>query len=171
MNATLLIMLVIAVVLTFLAYKKDPHLPLEGIKAGGKLFWDILPAMVLAFISAGMIGHVLPRETMIRWLGEESGFRGMIIATLAGAFTPGGPFVQFPIVAALLKSGAGIGPLMAYISAWSLLGLNRFLVYEIPNLPDSATWEDLMYRVYVREAIEAGLKDSDEGRKRFGLPT
>jgi len=45
------------------------------------------------------------------------------------------------------------------------------------NLPDSATWEDLMYRIYVREAIEAGLKDSDQGktvgvaevRKRFGL--
>lgn len=45
------------------------------------------------------------------------------------------------------------------------------------NLPDSATWEDLMYRIYVREAIEAGLNDSDQGktvgvaevRKRFGL--
>ena len=46
------------------------------------------------------------------------------------------------------------------------------------NLPDSATWEDLMYRIYVREAIEACLKDSDQGRtvdvtevrKKFGLP-
>ena len=26
------------------------------------------------------------------------------------------------------------------------------------------TWEDVMYRIYVRQAIEAGLKDSDEGR-------
>ena len=47
----------------------------------------------------------------------------------------------------------------------------------LDNLPDKATWEDLMYRIYVREAIEAGVKDSDEGRtkdvrevrKRFGL--
>ena len=47
----------------------------------------------------------------------------------------------------------------------------------LDNLPDKATWEDLMYRIYVREAIEAGLKDSDKGRtmdvrevrKRFGL--
>jgi len=45
------------------------------------------------------------------------------------------------------------------------------------KLPDSATWEDLMYQIYVRQAIEAGIKDSDEGRtidvkevrKRFGL--
>lgn len=48
----------------------------------------------------------------------------------------------------------------------------------LDNLPDSATWEDLMYRIYVRQAIEAGIRDSDEGqtvdvkevRKRFGLP-
>jgi hypothetical protein len=33
----------------------------------------------------------------------------------------------------------------------------------LDNLPDSATWEDLMYRIYVREAIEAGIKDSDQG--------
>jgi predicted transcriptional regulator len=48
----------------------------------------------------------------------------------------------------------------------------------VDNLPDSATWDDVMYRIYVRQAIEAGIKDSDQGRtvdvetvrKRFGLP-
>ena len=47
----------------------------------------------------------------------------------------------------------------------------------LDNLPDKATWNDLMYQIYVRQSIEAGLKDSDEGRtvevkevrKRFGL--
>jgi len=48
----------------------------------------------------------------------------------------------------------------------------------VEGLPDEATWEDLMYRIYVREAIEAGLEDSEAGRVtdvaevrlRFGLP-
>ena len=47
----------------------------------------------------------------------------------------------------------------------------------LDTLPDSTTWEDLMYRIYVRQAIEEGLRDSDAGqtadvkevRKRFGL--
>jgi len=34
----------------------------------------------------------------------------------------------------------------------------------LDNLPDGATWEDVMHRIYVRQAIEAGIKDSDEGR-------
>jgi len=48
----------------------------------------------------------------------------------------------------------------------------------IENLPDSATWEDLIYQIYVRQAVEAGMRDSDQGktvdvkevRRRFGLP-
>ena len=48
----------------------------------------------------------------------------------------------------------------------------------VENLPDDSTWEDLMYQIYVREAIESGLADSEAGRvtdveevrKEFGLP-
>jgi len=34
----------------------------------------------------------------------------------------------------------------------------------IERLPEDATWEDLQYEIYVRQAIEAGLKDSRAGR-------
>lgn len=32
------------------------------------------------------------------------------------------------------------------------------------RLPESATWEDVMYEAYVRRAIEEGLADADAGR-------
>ena len=131
-NVTIIIMFLFAGILTFLAYQKSPGVALEGLKSGGRLFWDILPSMILGFIAAGMIMKVLPRELMTYWLGEESGMRGLIVATFGGALTPGGPFIQFPIIAALLKAGAGVAPLMAYITSWSLLGISRFLIYEIP---------------------------------------
>jgi predicted transcriptional regulator len=49
----------------------------------------------------------------------------------------------------------------------------------VEGLPDDATWEDLIYRLYVREAIEAGIRDADAGRvvdvsevrAEYGLPT
>jgi hypothetical protein len=45
------------------------------------------------------------------------------------------------------------------------------------TLPDDASWEDVMYRIYVRQKIENGMKDVAQGdtlsvaevRKRFGL--
>ncbi len=48
----------------------------------------------------------------------------------------------------------------------------------VDQLPETASWEDLIYRIYVRQSIEAGLKDVEEGRvvsveevrRSFGLP-
>jgi hypothetical protein len=34
----------------------------------------------------------------------------------------------------------------------------------VESLPDSATWDDLAYEIYVRQSIEAGLADADAGR-------
>jgi DNA-binding transcriptional regulator YiaG len=47
----------------------------------------------------------------------------------------------------------------------------------LEKLPDDLTWDDLMHEIYVRQSIEAGLADSQEGkaievselRERFGL--
>ena len=48
----------------------------------------------------------------------------------------------------------------------------------IDRLPDNFTWDDLMYEIYVRQVVEAGLADSQAGRlisvqevrAKFGLP-
>jgi hypothetical protein len=48
----------------------------------------------------------------------------------------------------------------------------------VDQLPENATWEDLVYRIYVRQSIEAGIRDAEAGRvesvaevrRSFGLP-
>jgi predicted transcriptional regulator len=32
------------------------------------------------------------------------------------------------------------------------------------ELPDECTWDDVMYRIFVRQKIDAGLRDSEAGR-------
>jgi len=49
---------------------------------------------------------------------------------------------------------------------------------RIEQLPEDATWDDVMRHISVRQAIESGLSDSIKGRtvdvsqvrERFGLP-
>lgn len=56
-------------------------------------------------------------------------------------------------------------------------GIKQEAYKILDQLPDQATWDDLMQQIYVRQAIEAGIKDSDEGRtmdikdvrRKFGL--
>jgi uncharacterized membrane protein YraQ (UPF0718 family) len=127
-------MLALSVILGAIAYHKSPQLPVEAIKSGGELLLRLMPVLILAFFVAGLVEVLLPKELLTQWVGAESGFKGIFIGTCLGAVAPGGPFIQFPIVAAMYKTGVHIGPLIAYLSAWALIGVNRIIVFEIPLL-------------------------------------
>ena len=46
----------------------------------------------------------------------------------------------------------------------STSNIKQEALHLVQNLPENATWDDLMYKIYVRQAIEAGLEDSKAGR-------
>lgn len=94
----------------------------------------ILPIVVAAVLVGAYVQAMVPREVMERWLGGSSGLRGLLLATAAGSLTPGGPFAAFPLVLALYRSGAAVPVCVTYLTSWSVLGINRALVWELPLL-------------------------------------
>lgn len=128
------VLLVLFAALVGLAAWKESNLPWQGVKDGITGFVKVAPMMLVAFCAAALITRLVPQESFVHWLGKNSGWRGLGLATLAGFLTPGGPFIQFPIVAALYERGVAVGPLAAYLSAWSLLGVHRFFIFEVPLL-------------------------------------
>ncbi|SMX34381.1 hypothetical protein [Actibacterium lipolyticum] len=92
----------------------------------------MIPRVFVGLVGAGFMAELLPVDQIEQYFGEGSGFYGIILATALGAITPGGPFVAFAIGAACLKAGAGLPPLIAYITAWSVMNLNRAFAYELP---------------------------------------
>lgn len=120
-----IIMAVLAVVLLSIGYTKGEGQHIQGLRSGMKMIVEIIPLLLFAFIVAGMIQALLPQELLSRWIGEESGMKGILIGTLAGGLTPGGPYVSLPVVAGLLKAGAGVGTLVAFLTAWSLWAVAR----------------------------------------------
>lgn len=101
------------------------------------LFLMILPSMLAGLLLAASLRQLIPPGAMARWMGAESGWRGLLVATIAGAATPGGPMAAFPLVLVLGQAGADRGALVTYIFAWALNGFHRVLIYEVPLLgPD-----------------------------------
>lgn len=126
---------VIVLFLTIFAFRRGGTVLLgESFTAGGNLLLMVLPNLLLGFAIAGFLQVLLPAELIARWIGKDSGNKGLLIGMVAGSLTPGGPFLHFPILASFLSKGAGVGPITAYIAAWSLVGVNRFLVWEMPIL-------------------------------------
>lgn len=106
----------------------------RGLHDDLDLMTAILPRIILAMSVAGLMEAILPKDKVAYWVGAESGMRGILIATLAGALTPGGPITSFPFVVALYMAGADRGSLVAYLTSWSLLGFQRVMVWEMPLL-------------------------------------
>ncbi len=120
-----IIMGIIAGVFLWIGYSKGQGQHLIGLTTGGKMLIEILPLLLFSFIVAGMVQALIPAHVVEKWIGAESGFRGIIIGSIAGGLTPGGPFVSFPIVAGMYRAGAGIGTTVAYVTGWSLLAFTR----------------------------------------------
>ncbi len=120
-----IIMGVIAIVLLFIGYQRGVGEHILGLKSAGNILLQIAPLLIFAFIVAGMIQLLVPIEMVSKWVGAESGFRGILIGTAVGGLMPGGPYVSLPIAVGLLRAGAGIGTMVAFITAWSLLAVSR----------------------------------------------
>ena len=134
MDTSTIVMMVAAVIALAVIYFKSPEAAYKGLNATGSLMLEIAPRMIAAFTLAGLFQAVVPEEVILRWMGHGSGFRGILIGMSLGGITPGGPMTHFPVIASLFKMGVGIGPLVAYLSAWSLFGLQRVIMWEIPFL-------------------------------------
>lgn len=120
-----IIMGVIAIALLYIGHQRGGGEHIVGLKSAGNLLLQITPLLILAFIIAGMVQVLIPQEIISRWVGMESGFRGILIGSAIGGILPGGPFVSMPIVAGLLRTGASIGTMVALLTAWSLLAFTR----------------------------------------------
>ena len=133
-DPSLFVLLGLVVVLAIVAYIKDPGLPLVGARNGISMLTFILPRMVPALILAGLMQVLVPQEVVSRYFGREGGFRAILIATVAGMLTPGGPMVSVPFMVVLANSGAALPPLVAYMTSWSLFGIQRIITWEAPLL-------------------------------------
>jgi uncharacterized membrane protein YraQ (UPF0718 family) len=131
-DLSVVVLALAALALAVVAYVQDPGLPLLGARTGLKMLWFILPRLVPALILAGLLQVLIPQDVVGRYFGREAGFKGIAIASVAGMLTPGGPMVSVPFLVALANSGAAIAPLVAYMTAWSLFGMQRIIAWEAP---------------------------------------
>jgi uncharacterized membrane protein YraQ (UPF0718 family) len=86
--------------------------------------------MGVAILLAGFAAVMIPGEPVAGALGPDSGFVGILVASVAGGFVPSGPIVSFPLVVVLWKAGAGLPQLVAFLTAWSVFAFHRVLIYE-----------------------------------------
>ena len=96
MNTAAVVMFIIAVVLLVVAYVVGDNLHILGLKTAAKMFVQIIPILVAAFIIAGMVQVLIPREFIIKMAGATNRVEGDCIRVIGWRLDPRRANYQLP---------------------------------------------------------------------------
>lgn len=125
MDVSTILILGLAGLLIFIGLLRGKETALAGFAGSWRALLDLGPLLIGVFIIVGFADQLVPKEAIAGLLGGGSGMKGILLASVIGVFTPGGPFVSYPLVATLYRAGAGIGPVVAFVTAWALGSVSR----------------------------------------------
>lgn len=91
-------------------------LAFQGIKTGFLRLVSVVALVGAAYIISGLAQVMVKPEAIQKWMGSGSGLRGALTALVAGALTPGGPYVFYPLAASLARAGVGMSFLLIYLA-------------------------------------------------------
>lgn len=128
MDTTTILLAAAAAVLFLVALRQGPDVARDGLLAAWGTVRRNLILLIVSFILAGLVQVLIPHDLITRWLGAESGARGVLIGCVVGGLVPGSPYATFPVVASLHQAGASIGAVVGFVTAWALWSVSRLPV-------------------------------------------
>lgn len=96
-------------------------------------FLNMLGVIPPIFLLLGLLDTWVPRETIIKYLGEKSGVKGVLLSIFLGSAAAGPLYGAFPVAEVMIKKGAKFSNILIFLGAWSTLKIPMFL-FEMTSL-------------------------------------
>jgi len=122
MNCTALIINIMAIFGLLIAFAKDKDKAIQSLKIAGKSFIRMLPMIFIIIIIIGLLLGFVPPEQISRFIGEQSGIKGVLLVGVVGALMHIPALLSFPLAASLLYNGASISAVAAFITTLTMIG-------------------------------------------------
>lgn len=119
--------------LNIILFFVSPELGKKSFHASFKNLLEMLSIIPPVFILMGLLDVWIPRETMMKYMGKESGIKGGIFAFLMGSFAAGPLYAAFPFAGVFLKKGVSLTNVFIFLGAWSTTKVPMML-FEITQL-------------------------------------
>lgn len=94
---------------------------------------EMLLVLPPIFILLGLLDIWVPKETMVKYMGEGSALKGIVLAILIGSAAAGPLYGAFPVAAVFMKKGVKFRNILIFIGAWSTTKI-PMLLFEISSL-------------------------------------
>ncbi len=94
---------------------------------------EMLLVIPPVFVLLGLLDIWVPKETMIKYMGEGSGLKGIVLSILVGSVAAGPLYGAFPVAAVFMKKGVKFNNILIFIGAWSTTKI-PMLLFEMSSL-------------------------------------
>lgn len=91
---------------------------------------SVLPPIMILL---GLIDLWIPRKQLMKYMGNNSGIIGVLLAMLIGSVAAGPMYAAFPFTEVLIKKGAKFSNIIIFMNAWCLTKIST-LIFEISAL-------------------------------------
>lgn len=133
LDASVAVLWALVVILVLVTWRKKGAAGLrEGLAGTWSLVKVVVQIIPFALFAATLVTQMVPSALIGSLIGDDTGFTGVLIASLAGGLVPSGPFLSFPLAMSLFAAGAGKAQVVAFLTGWSAYAFYRTLVWEIP---------------------------------------
>ena len=112
-----------AVVLFLASFIKDKKKTRMALKKSWKALENIMPQFLSIILIIGITLAILSPQDINVLIGQQSGWIGMIVASIIGSVTLIPGFVAFPLTAALYENGGGLMQIAVFISTLMAVGV------------------------------------------------
>jgi len=121
------------VVFVLAAFAWRPDLGVTISQRSARNFLEMFGVLPPIFILLGLLEAWVPKEVIMKNLGDTSGLRGIALSILLGAAAAGPLYVAFPVAVAMLKKGARFANIAVFLFSWSTLKI-PLLLFEASAL-------------------------------------
>lgn len=123
----------VLVLINLVIFLLNPDLGQNSIKITWKNTAEMLKIIPPIFVLLGLLDVWVKRETMVKYMGEGSGFVGILISFLIGSAAAGPLYAAFPVAGVLLKKGTKLSNVLIMLGAWSTTKI-PLLLFEASSM-------------------------------------
>jgi uncharacterized membrane protein YraQ (UPF0718 family) len=118
-----IILYMVAAILLVISFMKDRGKTKEAVLQSWHMFRNLLPDILSIMLLVGLSLAVLTPSVISAIIGEESGFTGIVYATIIGSIALVPSFIVFPLGATLVHNGAGLPQVAVLMSTLMSVGI------------------------------------------------
>ena len=131
LNRSKYFLLVLIILVLVIIFKND--IGIKSLEITKDSLFQMLSVLPPIMILLGLMDEWVSRESMMKYMGENSGILGVFLVMSLATFAAGPMYAAFPFTAVLLKKGVKFSNVMIFMNTWCVIKIST-LLFEVTSL-------------------------------------